>query len=494
MITDISGNLEYVNPRFTEITGYSSEEVIGLNPRFLKSGTTTDEEYREMWETIHSGHDWKGELLNIKKNKEFYWESVSISPILNEAGEIINFISIGQDITEQKKNIKELIEAKEKAEEINKIKTFFFATMSHELRTPFVAIMGYAQLLKETVQDPENFEMVTGIYDASSRLTETLTKILDLTKLEFEKPTISYSYFDFIQLLNNIIKKYEKFAENKNLLLKMQSKFSSLKIKSDINLIEGALINLVSNAIKFTDEGFIEVSADIAKVKSGSLLVVRVKDTGIGIAEEKLNVIWDEFRQASEGFTRKYQGSGLGLAIVRKNIFMLGGNITLQSKVDKGSIFKVELPVDLSSFTEEESKEEQSNESSGHSELKENIKPKLLYVEDDFHSRNALQKLLSRDYNIEVVESADQALEKINFKEYDAFLIDVNLGYGMNGFELTRELRKRPVLHSTPIIAITAYASTEDRENCLSSGMTDFIAKPFKVEELTNVLERALRK
>ncbi|RPI61732.1 MAG: PAS domain S-box protein, partial [Ignavibacteriales bacterium] len=171
MITNTAGHIEYVNKKFTNITGYTFDEVIGLNPKILKSGHTSGKEYSELWKTISSGNEWRGEFLNKKKNGEFYWEYAFISPIVNEVGIIKNYLAVKEDITERKKLIADLIETKQKAEEMNKIKSYFFANMSHELRTPFVGIMGFSELLSESLQNPEEKEMAQQILKSSQRLT-----------------------------------------------------------------------------------------------------------------------------------------------------------------------------------------------------------------------------------------------------------------------------------------------------------------------------------
>lgn len=346
IITDPNGNIEYVNKSFTTITGYSFEEVRNKNPRILKSGKQNDAFYKNLWETILSRKDWKGELQNRRKNGELYWESSIITPITNEKGEIINFVAIKEDISEKKKMIKDLIEAKEKAEEMNRIKTVFFANMSHELRTPFVGIMGYAELLSEILTDPEAKEMADGILNTSIRLTDTLTKILDITQLEYKKIEANRALVNIKRVVEEIYARYIKAAERKNISFSRSINLDNNFIYTDENLLFGILSNLVSNAIKYTKEGSVKIETYKEVDNSKSKLIIRVSDTGIGIEEEKKELIWEEFRQGSEGTTRNYQGCGLGLSIAKKYTEIIGGKIYLESKYGSGSTFILEIPFD----------------------------------------------------------------------------------------------------------------------------------------------------
>ncbi|MCO6472587.1 MAG: PAS domain S-box protein, partial [Melioribacteraceae bacterium] len=346
IITDPNGNIEYVNKSFTTITGYSFEEVRNKNPRILKSGKQNDAFYKNLWETILSRKDWKGELQNRRKNGELYWESSIITPITNEKGEIINFVAIKEDISEKKKMIKDLIEAKEKAEEMNRIKTVFFANMSHELRTPFVGIMGYAELLSEILTDPEAKEMADGILNTSIRLTDTLTKILDITQLEYKKIEANRALVNIKRVVEEIYARYIKAAERKNISFSRSINLDNNFIYTDENFLFGILSNLVSNAIKYTKEGSVKIETYKEVDNSKSKLIIRVSDTGIGIEEEKKELIWEEFRQGSEGTTRNYQGCGLGLSIAKKYTEIIGGKIYLESKYGSGSTFILEIPFD----------------------------------------------------------------------------------------------------------------------------------------------------
>ncbi|MCE1166435.1 MAG: PAS domain S-box protein, partial [Bacteroidetes bacterium] len=199
VITDFKGNIEYVNPKFAEITEYLPVEILGKNPKLLKSGETSADTYKSLWDTITNGGVWHGELKNKKKNGEFYWESESISPVKNIKGEITHFLAVKEDITDKKMKERELISAKEKAEESNRLKTCFLANMSHELRTPMIAILGFAEILLDLVEDKNSREYINLIYEGGERLMETLNLILNLSLIESEKMTVKLSKLDIVK-------------------------------------------------------------------------------------------------------------------------------------------------------------------------------------------------------------------------------------------------------------------------------------------------------
>ena len=497
VITDLEGNIEYVNPRVTNVTGYTLGEIIGKNARIFQSHKTPKYTYKELWGAITKGEKWDGEFLNKRKNGEEYWERASISPITNNNGETINYIAIKEDITEKINAKNELIAAKEKAEEMNRVKFYFFAHMSHELRTPFVAIRGYAELLLETLTDPEDKELAEGIIDGADRLTDTLNKILILTKLEFDKREIKLKEMKLSEVINDSFNLFSKTAEKKNLnfikniFTERSYNEEELTIKSDEAALRDILNNLLSNAIKYTEKGYIELKTEIEKRNEGKFLVIKVTDTGIGIPKEKQAQIWDEFSQVSEGSNRNFQGMGLGLAITKKQVNFLGGKVFLESEEDKGSTFIVELPIVRTGQVEKSTAV--INENDEPSEPVETnslqISKTILYVENEKEAQNIVYKTLLNNYTIEIANDVEEALTKIKSQKYDAFLIDINLGESMDGVQLMEMLREMPEYKETPMTAITAFAADSDRKEFLARGFTHYISKPFALKELKKLVQ-----
>lgn len=494
MITDSEGHLLYVNPFFTKLTGYNRDEVMGLNPRFLKSGHQPLEFYKNLWDTILSGKIWNGELRNKKKNGELYWEKATISPILNEKGVITHFVAIKEDITERKQMLEDLIIAKEKAEEMNRVKSNFFASMSHELRTPFIGIMGYAELLLDSLTDEDSKEMARGILDASNRMKETLTQILNLSKYEAENLEVNKSWFDVNEITKYIFKTYEGACIKKNITLRTDVNVKDKFIFSDKELLLEIINNLVSNAVSYTNKGGVEIKIEKLEKNNSDFLVIKVSDTGIGIPENKREIVWEPFRQVSEGHAREYQGTGLGLSIVSKCVELLGGTRHLESEVGKGSIFTIEIPIGKETHSTDVDDSNQSNliDNDIYQKEKKWILKKLLYVEDDKMALDIVKRMLSDFYKVDLASNSKQALHLLNKIQYDAVLVDINLGDSINGIELTKEIRKLPAYKNVPLIAVTAYASENDKEDFLAKGMDYYIAKPFGKNELINLLRTAL--
>ena len=488
VITDKNGNIEYVNPKFTDVTGYTFEEAIGKNPRILKSGHTTQQEYKNLWEMISEKNEWSGEFFNRKKNGELYWESAYISPILNEFGEITNYIALKEDITERKSLLADLIEAKEKAEEMNRVKAYFFANMSHELRTPFVGIVGFSELLSESLQNPEEKEMANQILKSSKRLTETLNKILNVTRLEFDKLEVKLRDIDVIEMIDQLKILFSKSASSKNISIKTKISQDEIVVKTDGRMLDEMITNLLNNAIKYTQDGFIDISAETIVRENKNYLLLKVADTGVGIPKNKQEIIWKEFRQVSEGMNRSFEGTGLGLTIIKKYVETLSGKITLESEIGKGSTFVIEIPVEIVSKKEvNKSKEIVLKQTQNNIEIKSR-KPKILYVEDDVIALSYVDKVLKAFYEIDTAFNATIALELANKNIYEAMLLDINLGKGIDGVELMQMMRKINGYNKIPIVAVTAYAAESDRLEFLAKGFTHYLSKPFTSVELRGML------
>jgi|GEM_PF-1335055 len=492
VITDKDGNIEYTNPRFTQITGYAPEEAIGLTPRILKSGYTPAKQYAELWKTIKEKKVWRGEFLNRKKNGELYWESTVISPLLDSKGNITNFIALKEDVTELKRINDELIKAKEKAEEMNRLKSYFFANISHELRTPFVGIIGFSELLSEKLKEPNEQKMAEAILTSSKRLTETLNKILDISKLEFDKMELYPADISIAELIENMTNLYSKSASKKSTTISTNLISLPGTWKTDERMLREILNNLISNAVKFTSKGEISIFASLSEDKQ---LVIKVSDTGVGIPEEKQSIIWQEFRQASEGYDRSFEGTGLGLSITKKYAQLLGGKIEMKSSLGKGSEFTVTIP-EVSEAPTVHISEGNNNENMPETPKQNNtIHHKILYVEDDFISIKFVKEVLVGNYTVDIADRPQIALNMVKENFYDAILLDINLGgHGMNGVELMHEIKSMQDYKSIPVVAVTAYASVNDRHDFLAKGFTHYLSKPFLSRNLIDLLEEIFSK
>ena len=340
IITDPKGNIEYVNSKFSEVTGYSFNEARGKNPKILKSGFTKPEEYKILWKTITAGGEWRGDFYNKKKNGEYYWESALIGPIKNRNDEITHFVAVKEDITERKKQEEQLIIAKEEAEKSDRLKSEFLAQMSHEIRTPLNNILTYASLLKEELESklPPELEPSFRVINSSAlRLIRTIDLILNLSKIQTGNFDISFEKIDLDQdILYEIILEFYTRANEKNIKLSYETTAKKKHIFGDRYSIGQIFVNLLDNAIKYTNRGEIKV---ILYNNSENEICVDIIDSGLGISDEFLPVLFNPFTQEDNFDRRNYEGTGLGLALVKKYAELNNAKIEVKSKKGKGTTF-----------------------------------------------------------------------------------------------------------------------------------------------------------
>ena len=263
--------------------------------------------------------------------------------MVDEKGQLMNFIAVKEDITEKKKMFEEIVASKEKAEEMNRLKTMFLANMSHEVRTPLIGILGYAEMIIEDSKDPELKEKAGVIYKSGKKLNETLDAILDLSKIEADKIDMELEKFSLTEVIEESVILYKTFAEDKHLTINFAAGTNGLLVELDKKMLTKILNNLLSNAIKYTNEGGITISTTY----NYGRINIEVEDTGIGIPDDKIDLIFKPFRQVSEGYNRKFEGTGLGLTITKMLVEKMNGIIYLESKFGMGSKFTVEFPVQL---------------------------------------------------------------------------------------------------------------------------------------------------
>lgn len=493
VITDTYGNIEYVNPKFTELTGYTVEEAIGINPRILKSGEHPKSMYKELWKTIWSGKVWSGIFHNKKKDGELYWESARIAPVKNKEDKITHFIAIKEDITIMKKMEEENQRAKEEAEIANKAKSQFLANMSHEIRTPLNGIKGMIDLTLLTELTEEQKENLLIAQDCVGTLMKVINNILDFSKIEAGKTIIEYDKINFRRFIEKVIKTHDVKAKEKGIdLLYNISPDIPEQLVGDSMKIKQILNNLLSNSIKFTEKGKVQLtiekedSCDEENIK----LKFKVEDTGIGIDEEGISRLFQSFSQVDGSITRKYGGTGLGLAISKSLANMMNGDIWVESEKGKGSTFYATLKLKLSRPEEEvlESKKEEISVP--------NNKYKILIVDDDkINQRITTDMLRGKGHEVQIANNGVEALKILKKNKFDLIFMDIQMEK-MDGVETTKLIRKCEEERGTytPIIALTAYAIKGDREKFLYAGMDDYISKPFNMDSLLKAIEKSQNK
>jgi PAS domain S-box-containing protein len=334
VITNTKGEIEYANPTIEEKTGYSLSELVGKNPRIFASGHTTKNEYTEMWKTISSGQIWQGEFLNKKKNGELFWESSTISPVYDNKCVVTHYLAIKEDITQQKKMTEELIEAKEKAEESDRLKSAFLANMSHEIRTPLNSILGFASLMP----DEKSLDLISNYAQIVVQNSEQLVSLIDgivlYSKLQSHLMSYQPVLFNAGKLLRDVQVSFALPEYNKAVELRTEI-CGEIQIFSDYDKIRQILTNLVSNAFKYTKGGLIIIGCE----SNTDEVKFWVKDTGIGIPDKERAQIFDRFFRGSNVDLVRSRGTGIGLSIVKELIELLNGKIWVESEVGKGSTF-----------------------------------------------------------------------------------------------------------------------------------------------------------
>ncbi len=457
---------------------------------------------RNLTEFIYNNHKILGENRLNELNKyghtvfEEAFKSVNGNKINVEiSAKVIQFANetvilfIGRDITERKAAEAESLKAKEKAEEMTRMKTNFLANMSHELRTPLVGILGFADILSTEIENSDHKEMAQTIMASGQRLLETLSQILNLTKVESGKNEISLSEININKSCDEAVNLFSASALKKGLKLNLIAEKGEIISKLDERIFRDILNNVLSNAIKFTDSGSVTLRTRIDG-KDQSNVIIEVSDTGIGIPSSQLAYIFEEFRQVSEGFSRSFEGSGLGLTVTKKFVEQMEGRISVESELNKGTTIRIEFPlVRFSSSNETNTVSNiimNGNNGSDHSRLKKQV----LVVEDDEISQKFLTMCIRDFCDIDSVESGDEAITLASQKKYDAIFMDINLGRSMDGVNATMNIRKRPEYKDTPIIAVTAFAGPEDKEEFLTAGCSHYVSKPYTRYHIIKVLNK----
>ena len=486
IITDIQGYIEYVNPKFEEVTGYTTSEVIGKNPNIIKSGKMPDRIYNEMWNTIISGNVWSGELINRKKNGDFYWANLSVSPITDNNGNIKHFAGIQEDITVKKKTEEELISAKEHAEESDRLKSAFLANISHEIRTPMNAIVGFSSLLDNPdIQNDEKDGFIKNIVKSSETLMILIDDLVEMSKIQSNQFNIIKKKVDINELLKEL---YDYFklkieSENINLSIVGDTNSNSLICIVDPIRLNQVLSNLIGNAIKFTESGFVKYGVF---VHEQGYLTFFVEDSGIGIPESVGNSVFERFIKIETSLTKFYDGLGLGLSICYQLVNAMGGSIWYESKLNKGTKFFFTIP-----YVE-------SQEISKSELLKVETIPlpdlsnkQILIVEDDEPNYWLLVLYLSKSKaRITWAKNGIEALEKYRNNNYDLVLMDLKLPV-MNGVEASKKIRQ--IKPEQLIIAQTAFIQKDESINDDECKFDGYLEKPITKNELLETVNNVFK-
>ncbi len=417
---------------------------------------------------------------------QWRWFESRGNPVLDDAGNMAGFIGSSSDITD-------IYESQQALKELGQRKDEFLANMSHEIRSPLTGIMGYTDILLTRLKDPGDIECLHTIKESGDYLIEIVNDILDLSKIEAGKLVLNITPVSAHAVLNEVQALMELRAKQKRLILALRyDGVMPETIRTDRTRLRQILINLVSNAIKFTQRGRVQMIARF--LEDPRSLQIEVSDTGIGIAREHQDILFQPFTQADTTSTRKYGGTGLGLTITKRLVEMLGGTISFESELNKGTTFRVTIPVGLSQNTGKPAAA--SLEMSHSLDDKPLLGHHVLVVDDREEICNLLTRYITEaGGRADVASGGQAAIDAIGAAEqtdrFDAVILDIQMP-GMDGYEVTRRLRAGGL--RTPIIALTAGAMVGDREKCLQAGMDDYLTKPIDRPALLRLVARHARK
>lgn len=477
-ITDSRGEIIRANSAFSRITGFETDEVVGKNPRIFSSGRQDSTFYHAMWTQLLALGEWSGEIYNRRKSGEIFPEHLNISSVKDSQGETTHYVAHFVDISEQKHHEEQLRQAHREAAQANRAKSRFLATMSHEIRSPLNAVINMNKLLQESLLNPEQRHFSEVARQGGETLMLLINDILDFSKIESGKLQLDEEWFNAAIATKGVVELLSDEAQAKGIDL-------SCKIAPDLRShywgdemrLRQILINLISNAIKFTKSGYVVVTIEPTSESDGLLL--EVEDSGMGIAPEQQARIFGEFIQAEEQDNRRFGGSGLGLAIVQRLLELMEGNLSLHSELDKGSRFTLMLPLKgKNRVVEKQDESDRPEQQPG--TIKSHLQGDILLVEDSRSNQAVVLALLkAKGYRISLADNGEQALEAARKQHFDLILMDLSMPI-MDGLEATHRLRHGSTTNrETPIMAMTANAFAEDQERCLAAGMNDYLTKPL---------------
>lgn len=433
---------------------------------------------------FNSGFKSKSKLLLFYHQEKKYFIDMVTNPILDENGNVISTVTIISNHTDKfNKNIL-LRQSVAEAEYKSQIKDKYLANISHEIRTPMTSILGYISLMQQTELTDEQYLYSNAVKSAGTNMLNIINDLLDVSKIEQGRLQLNIKKFAVRDLCNSVLIMMRQLIEEKDIQLNFKIDESIPEyLEGDPVRITQIIVNLLSNAIKFTEKGSVSLSLTLLDTSDNDhhLIQIAVKDTGIGIEAEKINVIFDRFTQATESISRTYGGAGLGLSIVKNIVDLANGQIDVKSTPGVGSEFLVTMmfkEVEMEDLHQKKSK----------IKLMSSLKVNILVAEDNPLNQKLVKTILDRLGVITTIAGDGQKAYEILLEghKFDLILMDIQMPK-MDGYTLTEKIRT-DLKSSVPIVAMTAHALEGEKDRCLKSGMSGFLSKPFKFEELVETI------
>ncbi|MFP4083854.1 MAG: response regulator [Desulfonatronovibrio sp.] len=493
--TTKEGKFLKVNPMYARIAGYESPEQmidsIQDIGRELYVNPADRDDYQKILEK--QGYVFNYEARLKRTNGDHVWVSMDSRTVRDQNNKVLYYDGFLRDITDRKLFQEALIKARDDAESANKAKSEFLANMSHELRTPLNGIMGMLQLLETTGLEPDKKEYVDKALKSGHRLTELLSNILDLCRIEKGRMVVEEKPLMISNVIRKISETFGVVCQNKGIFLEtwMDENIPPFLMGDEIR-IRSILFNLTGNAIKFTEQGRVSLKAHFLNrdIRDNVHILFIVSDTGVGISEEAQGNMFESFVQAQGCYTRKFEGAGLGLSVVKRTLSLIRGHICFVSKEGEGTTFYVSVPF----RTQEQQDSEAVREPQSLDRARKSSK-RILLVEDEPVNMFFAQKMLGK-LGFETLGTDDgaKAVEHLKKEKFDCILMDIQLK-DMDGVQATKIIRSHDGSMydpDIPIIAVTSYALSGDRDKFFEAGMNEYISKPLRVNTLKKILNRIL--
>jgi PAS domain S-box-containing protein len=496
---DEAGRIMLWNSGAQKIFDYKPQDVLGnhieviFTPEDRAHGAPRTELALAATNTRASDERW-----HLRQSGDRFYASGTMAAMYDDEGRVKGFIKICRDMTAQQQAQEALLEARNAAEAANIAKTEFLANMSHEIRTPMNAIIGLSTILsKSQPLTQRQTDYIRTLSMSADSLLALINDLLDIAKIEARTVELEHIPFSLTRLMQEVASMMAVSVRDKGLTFTGNAECVEERMFiGDPTRLRQIIVNLCSNAIKFTDQGGVHVGITChpSDVPESELICIAVTDSGIGIAPEKMETIFQKFVQADTSINRKYGGTGLGLAITKTLTEIMGGSISVKSEVGKGSVFEVSIPLKIAT-SDQVARTEYSLSATADSMVEAHVRPHVLLVED--YEPNILVAttfLEDFGYYVDIANNGLEAFEAVQTRNYVAVLMDVQM-HGMNGLDATRRIREWEESEGRPrmrIIGMTAHALAGDRERCLAVGMDDYIPKPFRPEELRRKIENGV--
>ncbi|MNS66912.1 Autoinducer 2 sensor kinase/phosphatase LuxQ [compost metagenome] len=485
-ITDRAGQILYCNQKFADVSGYSRDELVGQNHRLVNSGHHPRAFFQTLYRTIASGGVWRGTIQNRNKNGELYWVDTTIVPNLDEDGRPETYTAIRFEVSDHVRALKALEIAQEEARRAAQVRDRFFANISHEVRTPLNAVLGLASALAHTSLTERQTQMLSLISGAGDSLRRVLDDMLDLSKMQAGQFRLAPAPFDLRADIAAVVEMRASTAEERDVALSVRfSETAKGRVLGDGVRITQIVSNLVSNAVKFTSAGRVEVRVDLTSGGGGDRLRIEVQDTGIGFDAETAERLFNPFVQADDTISREFGGTGLGLSICRSLAELMGGEISARSAPGEGSLFTVIVPIER--LDEPVAVDDSVEVAAG--------SLKILLVEDNPANQMVVRCLLEPlGFQIAIADDGRQGVDQFLSGGFDMILMDMQMPVmdGLTAIAMIRAHEAKHQLERTPIVMLTANTTEAHHQRAMQAGADALVAKPVTLEILLDGLNQGV--